>query len=425
MLPGRVEIIAVGSELLGPNFLDTNSLYLSARLNDLGWTVAFKTIVGDEEKALRLRLREALRGTELVVVMGGLGPTSDDVTAKAVARTVRRKLVLNKDVLKAIETRLRQRRIPLSAANRKQAYVVKGAEVIPNKNGTAPGQWLTVGGKQLILLPGPPHELKPMCEESVWPVLTKKRRGFLVRGILKTTGLAESVVETLISDLYPRRDDLNVTVLASPGQIEVHLTAFSAVSPLPAERRLRRLRSQLARRMRDYVFTQTEESLEEVVGRLLKKTSQTLAVAESCSGGLIGHRLTNVPGSSAYFLEGVIAYSNAAKIDLLFVSPKLIETHGAVSPQTAIAMARGVRKRARADFGLAVTGIAGPSGGTPDKPVGLVFVALAWRGGAEIQKNLFLGTRERIKIQSAQKALDILRRHLLLEVRTAEKRKKP
>lgn len=425
VLPGRVEIIAVGSELLGPDFLDTNSLYLSARLNELGWEVAFKTIVGDQENDLRLRLREALRRTDLVFVMGGLGPTSDDITTRVVARTVRRKLVLDKDTLKALETRLRRRRIPLSAANRKQAYVVKGAEVIPNKNGTAPGQWLTVGRRLLILLPGPPHELKLMCEENVWPVLTKKRRGFLVRGILKTTGLAESMVETLISDLYPRRDDLNVTVLASPGQIEVHLTAFSAVSPLLAERKLRRLKSRLARRIRDYVFSQTGESLEEVVGGLLRKSNKTLAVAESCSGGLIGHRLTNVPGSSEYFREGVIAYSNAAKIDLLFVSPELIETHGAVSLQTAKAMAHGVRRRARADFGLSVTGIAGPSGGTPDKPVGLVFIALAWRGGTEVQKNLFPGTRDRIKIQSAQKALDILRRHLLLEVRTAKKRKKP
>jgi nicotinamide-nucleotide amidase len=422
-LPGRVEIIAVGSELLGPDFLDTNSLYLSARLNELGWAVAFKTIVGDQENDLILRLREALRRMELVIVMGGLGPTCDDITTKAVARAVGRKLVLHKAVLEAIETRLRRRRMPLSAANRKQAYIIDGAVVLPNKNGTAPGQWLSLGGRQIILLPGPPHELKPLCEEHVWPVLIKSRRGFFVRGILKTTGVAESMVETRLADLYPRSGDLGVTILASPGQVEVHLKAFSSVSPLAAAGKLQRLKARLARRMRDSVFSQAGESLEEVVGGLLKKTNKTLAVAESCSGGLISHRLTNVPGSSAYFLEGLIAYSNAAKIDLLFVSPKLIETHGAVSPETAKAMARGVRKRARADLGLAVTGIAGPSGGTPEKPVGLVFVALAWQGGTEVQKNLFLGTRDRIKIQSAQNALDVLRRHLLLEVRTAKRRK--
>jgi len=424
VLPGRVEIIAVGSELLGPDFLDTNSLYLSARLHELGWAVAFKTIVGDEENDLSLRLREALRRTEMVIVMGGLGPTRDDITTKAVARAVGRKRILNKAVLQAIETRLRRRQMPLSAANRKQAYIVGGAEVLPNKSGTAPGQWLTVGRKQLILLPGPPHELRPLCEEHVWPALTKRRRGYLVRGILKTTGLTESMVETLLADLYPRSDDLGVTVLASPGQVEVHLRAFSSVSSLAADRKLRRLKARLVRRLKDRVFSQAGESLEEVVGGLLKKMNKTLAVAESCSGGLIGHRLTNVPGSSAYFLEGLIAYSNAAKIDLLFVSPKMIETHGAVSPETAKAMARGVRKRARADLGLAVTGIAGPSGGTPDKPVGLVFVALAWQGGTEVQINLFLGTRDRIKTQSAQKALDALRRHLLLEVRKAKRGKK-
>ncbi len=422
--PGRVEIIAVGSELLGPEFLDTNSLYLSARLEELGWEVAFKTIVGDRENDLILGLREALRRTDLVIVIGGLGPTRDDITIKAVARAVGRKRVLHRAVLQAIEARLRRRRILLSPANRKQAYIVAGAAVLPNKNGTAPGQWLTLGGRQLILLPGPPHELKPLCEENVWPVLTKRRRGFLVRGILKTTGLAESLVESRLADLYPRSADLSVTILASPGQVEVHLKAFSSASPLAAAGKLRRLKARLARRLGDSVFSQTGESLEEVVGGILLKMGKTLAVAESCSGGLIGHLLTNVPGSSAYFLEGLIVYSNAAKIDLLSVPPKMIETHGAVSPETAKAMARGVRKRARADLGLAVTGIAGPSGGTPAKPVGLVFVALAWRGGAEVRENLFLGTRDRIKTQTARSALDALRRHLLFEARRTRRSKK-
>jgi nicotinamide-nucleotide amidase len=424
MLPGRVEIIAVGSELLGPDFLDTNSLYLAARFGELGWEVAFKTIVGDQPSDLRLRIREALRRTDLVVVSGGLGPTSDDITTEAVARTVGRRRVLDRGVLQSIETRLRRRQIPLSAANRKQAYVVEGAEVLPNKNGTAPGQRLTVGGKPLLLLPGPPHELKPICEEHVWPDLKTRRRGFFARGTLKTTGLAESMVESLLVGQYPRGRDLGVTVLASPGQVEVHLKAFSAKSSILAAQKLRRLKSRLARRIGDHIFSQNGESLEEVVGRLLKKNKKTLAVAESCSGGLIGHLLTNVPGSSAYFLEGVIAYSNASKIDLLFVSPERIVTHGAVSPQTARAMALGVRRRAKADFGLAVTGIAGPSGGTPDKPIGLVFIALAWQGGSEVWKNLFLGTRDRVKVQAAQKALDVLRRHLLKEARPAERNRK-
>ena len=420
--PGRVEIIAVGSELLTPHFQDTNSLYLSARLNDLGWTVAFKTIVGDNAEDLRLRLREALRRTELVIVMGGLGPTGDDITREAVAGALGRDLVLQRDVLEGIEDRFRRRQLPMPKPNRKQAFVIGGAAVLPNKNGTAPGQVLKVGRKKIVLLPGPPHELKPMCEESVWPALGKERSGHFSRAVLKVTSLTESMVDVLISDLYPKRADLGLTILASPGQIEVHLSAFSAGSGVLAEKKLRRLKSKLMGRLRNHVFSETGDSLEEVVGLLLKKQKKTLAVAESCSGGLISHRLTNVPGSSEYFLEGAIAYSNAAKIELLAVSPDLIKTHGAVSFPVARAMASGIRRCARADLGLAVTGIAGPTGGSPEKPIGLVFTALAWPGGTEVQKNLFLGKREQVKLQSAQKGLDMVRRHLLQNARSKKRR---
>jgi nicotinamide-nucleotide amidase len=419
--PGRVEIIAVGSELLTPYFQDTNSLYLSARLNDLGWTVAFKTIVGDDKEDLCWQLREALRRTELVMVMGGLGPTGDDVTREAVALALGRELILHRDILERIEDRFRRRQLSMPKANRKQALVIRGATVLPNKYGTAPGQLIRVGGKKVVLLPGPAHELKPMCEDSVWPALGKEGGGFLSRAVLKVTGLTESMVEALISDLYPKRADLGLTILASPGQIEIHLSAFSAESRFLAETKLRRLKSRLLRRLRNHVFSDSGESLEEIVGQLLKKQKKTLAVAESCSGGLISHRLTNVPGSSDYFLEGAIAYSNSAKIDLLAVPPELIEAHGAVSSPVARAMASGIRKRARADLGLSVTGIAGPTGGSLDKPVGLVFTALAWPGGTRLQKSLFPGKREQVKLQSAQKALDMVRRHLLQKGR-AKKR---
>jgi nicotinamide-nucleotide amidase len=415
--PRRVEIIAVGSELLTPYFQDTNSLYLSARLNDLGWTVAFKTIVGDDQEDLRQRLREALRRTELVVIMGGLGPTGDDITREAVAGALGRDLTLHGDVLAKIKDRFLKRQVPMPKANRKQALIIRGATVLPNKNGTAPGQLIRVGGKKVVLLPGPPHELRSMCEESVWPSLGNERGGHFSRAVLKVTGLTESMVESLISDLYPKRSDLGLTILAAPGQIELHLFSFSEANRGSAEHKLRRLKSRLKRRLRDSVFSDTGESLEEIVGLLLRGQKKTLAVAESCSGGLISHRLTNVPGSSEYFLEGAIAYSNAAKIDLLAVPPGLIEAHGAVSFPVARAMASGIRKRARADLGLAVTGIAGPAGGSPDKPVGLVFTALAWPSGSEVQKNLFLGGRELVKRQSAQKALDMLRRHLLQNAR--------
>ena len=412
-LPGKVEIIAVGSELLSPYFQDTNSLYLTSKLNELGWTVAFKTIVGDSEADLSGRLREALRRAQLVMITGGLGPTGDDVTREAVARALGKDLVFRRDLLEKIEARFLNRGLRMPRPNRKQAFIIRGAAVLPNRNGTAPGQFLRVGGKRIVLLPGPPRELQPICEESVWPALGKKRAGYLRRSVLKVTGLSESMVEARISGLYPKNADLGLTILGSPGQIELHTWAFSGQSPAVAERKLRRLTFRIGRHLGSHVFSRSGESLEEAVGALLKKRRMTLAVAESCSGGLISHRLTNVPGSSAYFLEGVVTYSNAAKTDLLGVPSELIERHGAVSSPVARKMALGVRKRARSDLGLAVTGIAGPAGGTPEKPVGLVFTALAWRGGTAVQESRFLGKREQIKQQSAQKALDLVRRHLL------------
>lgn len=406
------EILAVGSELLTPYYIDTNSLYLTERLNELGFEVSFKTIVGDDTAALCLRVRQALRHSGLVILSGGLGPTGDDRTREAVAAAVQRKLVFQEDLLRRIEERFQRRNMPMPATNRKQAYLIRGAGALPNNNGTAAGQWVDIGKKTLILLPGPPHELRAMFEDSVYPRLEKARRGYLVRRVFKTVGLTESQVETLIADLYPEGDDSDITVLASPGQIEVHLTSFSPRSRPDSERRLRPVEKELLRRLGANVFSQSGELLEEVVGRLLKNKNKTLAVAESCSGGLLSHRLTNVPGSSDYFLEGVVAYSNAAKVDRLGVRSSLIEAHGAVSAPVALAMARGIRRRARSDLGLSITGIAGPAGGSPGKPVGLVYIGLAWAGGGEVVKNLFLGNRELVKIQSTQKALDILRRRL-------------
>jgi nicotinamide-nucleotide amidase len=411
----RVEILAVGSELLSPNFQDTNSLHLTARLNELGYSVRFKTVVGDELADLSYRLKQACRQSALVLVIGGLGPTTDDITREAVAAVLKKRLVFQPDLLERIEQRFRRRNMPMPESNRKQAFLVDGAAALPNRNGTASGQWISFGKKNIVLLPGPPHELKTMFEECVRPRLERRRPGYLARRVLKTVGLTESQVETLISDLYPKTGNPAVTVLASPGQIEIHLTAFSRRSSALAVRRLRGLEEKLARRLRAHLFSVAGETLEEVVGQLLKKKKRSLAVAESCSGGLLGHRLTNVPGSSDYFLAGVVAYSNAAKAAFLGIPPSVIERHGAVSSVVARRMAQGIRKRARGDFGLSITGIAGPTGATPRKPVGLVYISLAWAGGAEVQRNLFLGNRDMVKLQSTQKALDMIRRRLLLK----------
>ena len=423
-VPTKVEIIAIGSELLTPYYQDTDSLYLTQRLNELGFDVAFKTIVGDDVDDLCLRINEALEHSDLVLAVGGLGPTGDDRTRDAFAAALDRKLVLSESILSRIEERFKRRRIPMPAPNRKQAYLLQGADALVNKVGTAPGQWLEAGRKTIVLLPGPPGELKSMFEESVSPRLAAKRPGYLVRLVLKIAGLTESQVEVLVGDLYPKRPDLRITILASPGQIEIHLTSFSSSSVAEAERKIRSLKKKVLSRLKNNVFSESGEDLEEVVGNLLKKNKQTLAVAESCSGGLLSHRLTNRPGSSDYFLEAVVTYSNTAKTDLLAVSPSLIRTHGAVSPLAARAMARGIRTRARADYGLAITGIAGPTGGTPEKPVGLVFVALAWDGGTAVWKSLFLGKRKQVKFQSTQKALDMLRRHLLQQRQKGTRGKK-
>lgn len=422
---GRVEILAIGSELLTPYRLDTNSLFLTERLNELGYRVSLKTIVGDDEEDLKQSFTRAIERADLILAIGGLGPTSDDLTREALASALGKSLRLDEATLKHIQARFARRKMAMPRSNIKQALLIEGAIPIPNRNGTAPGQWLELNGKRIILLPGPPHELEAMFLEEVEPRLKTERPGFLARRVLKTTGLTESKIESLIARLYPKSPDRKITLLAFPGQIEIHLIAFSRVSREEAERKLDALKKRLSIQLGNSIFSDTGEELERVVARLLWAEKKTLAVAESSSGGLLSHRLTNVPGSSAYFLEGIVCYSNAAKTQLLGVSPGLINRHGAVSSQVCRAMARGIRRRAQADYGLAITGIAGPGGAKPGKPVGLVYVGLSSARSSEVRKNLFLGQREHIKWQSTQKALDILRRHLLGEKISAQRKTSP
>jgi len=413
----RIEIIAIGSELLTPYFHDTNSLYLTERLNDLGMEVSSKTIVGDDWENLVLCIQEALSHADIIFAIGGLGPTEDDRTREAFARVLCRKLIFKKEILQKIRERFKQRGLAMPAPNKKQAYLIDDAEALKNRNGTAPGIWLDTGQQKIILLPGPPHELQPMFEESVWPRLLELKVGYRARKILKIAGLTESKIESLISDLYPQKPYFKLTTLAYPGQIEIHLSSYSKENQNQAEKTIHQLEEKILKRLKENVFSTSGEELEELVGKLLLKGKKTLAVAESCTGGFLSNRLTNIPGSSDYFLEGVVTYSNQAKTRLLGVPEILIQKHGAVSAPVAKAMAMGVRQKAQASFGLAITGIAGPTGGTAAKPVGLVYTALAWEGRNEVQKNLYLGKREQIKFQSSQKALDMLRRHLLKNLR--------
>jgi len=414
----KIEIMAIGSELLTPYFQDTNSLYLTERFNDLGMEVSYKTIVSDDWDDLVLCLKQALARADIIVGIGGLGPTSDDRTREALASALERKLIFKKEILQKIKKRFEHRGLSMPAVNKKQAYVIERGKPLENKKGTAPGLWLDTGSEIVILLPGPPHELKPMFDSSVWPGLQKFRKKHTCRRVLKITGLTESKIESLISDLYPQESHLSLTTLAYPGQIEIHITAHSEKSESEAEKRVETLEKKLLDKLKENVFSTRGEELEEVVGRLLRLHQKTLAAAESCTGGFLGHRLTNVPGSSDYFLQSMVVYSNEAKSYQLGVSSDLIEQHGAVSPQVATAMAAGIRQKACASFGLAITGIAGPTGGTPDKPVGLVYTALGWDNGTEVVKNIFIGNREMVKFQSTQKALDMIRRHLMAKARS-------
>ena len=409
----KVEIIAVGSELLTPFFLDTDSLYLTRRLEELGYDLRWKTIVGDDPEDLGAALRTALGRSGLLFVTGGLGPTGDDLTRETLAGVLARGLRFDETILEGIRARFRGRGRDLPPGNRRQADVIEGAAVLENPNGTAPGQYLESGGCRVFLLPGPPAELEPMCEADIWPRLAAGPERGLFRKVIMATGLGESDADGLILDLYPDQKDLRLTILSSPGQIEVHLSSRHSGNRGAAESALNGLAAAVSGRFGERVFSEDGEDLETVVGRLLSKSVRTIAAAESCTGGLLSERLTRIPGSSAYFLEGAATYSNAAKVRALGVPAELIESHGAVSAEVAAAMAFGIRTRSGADLGLSVTGIAGPGGATPDKPVGLVFTALAWEGGSSVAKSLFFGRRTQIRFQASQKALDLVRRHLL------------
>jgi nicotinamide-nucleotide amidase len=297
--------------------------------------------------------------------------------------------------------------------NRKQAYILQDAEIIENRNGTAPGQWIQTDGRIIILLPGPPHELYPMVDDFIFPKLQQSCHFFTARCILKITGLTESKIESLIVDAYSKNPDVETNTLAYPGQIEIHIKTHSSLSQKAALSLLQEQEYKFVNLLKENIFSNSGEELEEVVGKLLKSQKKTLATAESCTGGLLSHRITNIPGSSDYYLEGVVVYSNDAKTRQVGVPEEKIIRFGAVSREVAASMARGIVQKSGADFGLSITGIAGPGGGTPDKPVGLVFIGLAWCDGVSVTKNIFLGRRDIVKFQSSQKALDMLRRFLL------------
>jgi nicotinamide-nucleotide amidase len=407
------EIIAVGSELLTPFRTDTNSLWLTDRLNSVGVEVKLKTIVGDDDARLEETIRDALKRSGVVVLTGGLGPTEDDITRKIAARALGRRLSLDERVLEEIRAKFLRWGRKMPEINARQAMVMEGAEVLPNPNGSAPGMYLEHDSRVVVLLPGPPREMKPMFDDQVLPKLAARAGGVRVaRRVLRVAGLGESAVDERIAPVYTQYKNPQTTILFTNTDIEIHLTAQGKTEQ-EAELLLDGLSGQIEERLGDAVFAFRGETMEQVVGLRLAVGGFNLAVAESCTGGLIAHRLTEVPGSSSYFMEGVVTYSNEAKTRLLGVPEELIERHGAVSAEVAEAMAEGVKRRAATDFGLAVTGVAGPGGGTEEKPVGLVYVSLADDAHTEHRRIMLPGDRHLIRWRASQAALDLLRRRLI------------
>jgi nicotinamide-nucleotide amidase len=405
----EAEIIAVGSELLTPLRQDTNSLYLTGKLNSLGIEVRFKTVVGDDRSRLADTFSTALRRSDLIILTGGLGPTEDDLTREAVCDVLGRPLHEISEIRKQIETRYKRLNREMPPNNLRQAMVPEGAEWLENPNGTAPGIWLEQQETIILILPGPPWELQAMFESVCMSRLARFAGHERIRTrVYKIVGLPESEVDRRIAPIYLPYQNPTTTILSTLGSIEVHLRARGA-GEQEAESLLDELGDKIELALGDNVFSTRGEMLEEVVAMYLIMKQQTLAVAESCTGGLLSERLTSIPGSSNFFLGGVVCYSNELKTKLTAVPPILIEQHGAVSREVAQALGEGIRKRAGASIGMGITGIAGPGGGTPEKPVGLVFLALADARGTLIRKFQFPGDRQRIRFWAAQMALEMIR----------------
>jgi nicotinamide-nucleotide amidase len=409
----NAEIIAVGSELLTPYRLDTNSLWLTDELNKIGIRVIHKAVVGDSRDEMRSSFRHALDRADLIIASGGLGPTDDDRTRETVAELLGRKLHLDEAIVREIQERFRRFARTMPEINKRQAMVPEGATVLPNPRGTAPALWLEADGHIIVLLPGVPHELKSIFETEVRPRLTKiSGDERLFTRDLRTTGLGESDVETRVRPLYQLYPDTETTILAAPTGTQLHPRTWSR-NAAKAEKLLDEITDRMALALGEHLYSTRGEKLEEVVARVLTENRATIAVAESCTGGMLAERLTNVPGSSSYFLGGVICYSNDLKTTLVGVPQSLIESKGAVSSEVALALADGIRKRTGATLGVGVTGVAGPGGGTPEKPVGLVHIGLADEHGPRERAYRFPGDRERIRQFASQSALDAVRRYYL------------
>ena len=413
----NAEIIAIGSELLTPFRQDTNSLFLTDRLNQLGIEVHFKDVVGDNRDQLVCVARIALARADLVIFMGGLGPTEDDLTREAVAEALGTTLERNPELVSWLHKRFASRGIKMRENNLQQADVLAHGVVLPNANGSSPGQWLqteyAAQSRIVLLLPGPPHELKPMFEAQCFERLRSAvPPQFIAKRVLKVAMVPESECDARIAPIYTQFKDVQTTILANAGEVQIHLQV-RADSNETAEAKINELAEKIEDELNERVFSTAGESLEQIVGYYLQMRGASLAIAESCTGGLLAERITIVPGSSRYFLGGAVVYSNELKTTFAEVPEALINEHGAVSREVAAALAEGIRRRCKSTLGIGITGVAGPTGGTPEKPVGLVFIALTDGHKTDVIERRFPGDRDRVRWWSTQQALDMLRTKLI------------
>lgn len=407
------EIIAIGSELLTPERTDTNSLWLTEKLNEIGIEVMLKTIVGDDKSRLEETIRDALKRSDIVISTGGLGPTEDDITRTVSAKAIDRELVYHNDIEADLRERFKRWGREMPETNKRQAFVIEGAEILPNPNGSAVGMSVEIGEKFFVILPGPPRENQPMFLDFVLPKLRESAgQIFVKRKILRVSGIGESAVDEAIAPIYKSYESVDTSILFNKSEIEIYLTA-KAENEEEASNILEELAEKIVEKLGIAIFATNGELMEEIVGELLKSNGKTLSIAESCTGGLISQRLTDISGSSAFFVESAITYANEAKIKTLNVAPEIIENYGAVSKETAEAMAKGMREKSGTDYAISVTGIAGPTGGTEEKPIGLVFVGYADGNQVKSFKIILPGDRFLIRWRASQAALDYLRRQIL------------
>jgi len=407
----RAEILAVGTELLMGQIANTNAQYISSRLPNVGIGVYYHDVVGDNPERLKQCLALALSRSDIVILTGGLGPTQDDLTKETVAEAVNRKLVLDQESIDKMTAFFTGRNKTMTKNNIKQAYLPEGSIIIRNKNGTAPGCIIEEGEKVIIMLPGPPSEMKPMFDESVMPYFAAKSEFRLDSRFLRIFGIGESAMEDMLIDLIDTQTNPTIAPYAKDGEVTLRITAryeknsFDEDIITPVENEIRR-------RLGDAVYSNDNCNIEEVAAKLLMESKMTLSLAESCTGGMVAVKLTEIPGISAVFDRGAITYSNRSKVEELGVKQETLDQYGAVSEQTAKEMAEGIRRVSLTDIGISVTGVAGPDGGTPEKPVGTVYIALSYKNGVYSHKLELWGSRNRIRNVTCLHVFDMLRRHL-------------